>query len=408
MGYLKDTVKGVSWIGSFRAVNRGLTFIKTAILARLLTPAQFGVFGIATLALGLLEVITETGINIFLIQDKGELDEYVDTAWIVSIGRGILITLLMLAASPFIASFFRSPESLRILIFISFVPFLRGFLNPSEVKFQKELTFNKEFWFRSSILLVDTAVAVGLSFLTRSVFALVWGLIAGVALELILSFTLIKPKPKLIFEKEKIKKVINRGKWVTAAGFFNYLFQNGDNAVVGRLLGEASLGIYSVAYKISSLPISEVSDVFVKVTFPVYVKILGDLKRLKTAFFKTYLVSSILITLLGLIIYIFSKEIVLIVLGPRWIEAIPVLKVLSLFGIIKGIAGPPLSLFLAVGKQEYVTATTLVGILALAIPIIPLTHKYGLIGTGMAVVVSSLATFPIIAYYIWKIFSGKK
>jgi lipopolysaccharide exporter len=404
MGYAKDTVKGISWMGGFRVVNRGMVFVKTALLARLLSPAQFGVFGIATLALGLLEVLTETGINVFLIQDKSDLDEYVDTAWIVSILRGLLISLIMLVMAPAVSSFFRSPESLAVLLLIALVPFLRGFLNPSEVVFQKELQFNKEFFFRSSIIFVDTVVAVVLSLITRSVFALIWGMIAGAILELAISFLLIKPRPKLAFDREKVKRVIERGKWITAAGIFNYLFSNGDNMVVGRLLGEAPLGTYSVSYKISTLPVSEISDVFAKVTFPVYVKISEDTKRLKRAFFRTFLVSGFLVTLAGLFIFIFSRQIVQIVLGPNWTAAIPVLKVLSVFGIVKGISNLPFSLFLALKKQEYVMGTTLVGIVALAASIIPLSLKYGLTGTGISVIVSTIATFPVLAYYLAKVF----
>jgi O-antigen/teichoic acid export membrane protein len=164
------------------------------------------------------------------------------------------------------------------------------------------------------------------------------------------------------------------------------------------------LGIYSVAYKISSLPISEIADVFAKVTFPVYVKISGDKKRLGKAYVKTMLGSGLLIILLGTGIYIFSKEIVLILLGPNWLAAVPVLKILSVFGIIKGISGTALSLFLAIEKQEYVMVVTLMGILGLAIPIIPLTLRYGLIGTGIAVIIGSLVTLPVIAYYIFRIF----
>lgn len=403
MGYLKDTIKGVSWVGGFRVTNRAVTFLKTAILARLLTPAQFGVFGIATIILAFLEVITETGINIFLIQDEGKLEDYLDTAWLVSIIRGTLISITMLLMSAPIAAFFNSPDSYKVLLLISLIPFARGFINPSVVKFQKELQFNKEFWFRFAILFVETTVAVYLSYITRSVFALIWGMFAGVAVELILSFAIIKPRPKLAFEWIKVKRVANRGKWITLAGVFNYLFQNGDNMTVGKLLGEASLGIYSVAYKISSLPISEISDVFVKVTFPVYVKIAGDIKRLRTAFAKTMLGSSMLVVIAGALIFFLAKPIVLIVLGESWLAAVPVVKILSIFGIIKGIAGPSLSLFLAVGKQEYLTYTTLLGIVALAIPIIPLTLKYGLTGTGISVIISSVVTLPLIGYFVYKI-----
>lgn len=408
MGYIKETIKGISWVGAYRVANRLMTVIKTAILARLLLPVQFGIFGIAMLALGFLEIVTETGINVFLVQEKSEIKEYLDTAWIVSIFRGILITIFLLLVSPLVSKFFNSPESLPVLLIISIVPFVRGFFNPAEARFQKELTFDKEFWYRFAILFLDSLVAIVLAIATHSVFAMVWGLIAGVILELILSWIVLTPRPRFNFDKEKVKRIINRGKWMTGASIFSYLFQNGDNMTVGKLLGEGPLGIYNVAYKISSLPISEISDVVTRVTFPVYTRISTDYERLKKAFIKTTLVSGLLITLAGIGIYIFAKEIVMIVLGPNWIAAVPVLKILSIFGVVKGASFVPVSLFLAVNKQEYVTYITLLGIVGLFIPIIPLTLKYGLMGTGYSVIIGSLITLPLIIYYILKIFRNLK
>src|SRR3989344_7147166 len=115
MGYLKDTIKGVSWMGGLRVGTRAVTFLKILILARILSPNEFGLFGIAMLALAFLEIVTETGINIFLIQEKADLDKYNDTAWVVSIVRGCLMSLALFIASPFITAFFNSPGALNIL-----------------------------------------------------------------------------------------------------------------------------------------------------------------------------------------------------------------------------------------------------------------------------------------------------
>jgi O-antigen/teichoic acid export membrane protein len=177
---------------------------------------------------------------------------------------------------------------------------------------------------------------------------------------------------------------------------------------VAKLLGDASLGVYNVAYKISSLPISEIADVVSRVTFPVYIKIGRDYQRIKNAFSKTMLISGGLILAAGIFIFVFSQQIVLIVLGQNWTVAIPVLRVLSVFGVIKGISGTAMSLFLAVNKQEYVMTVTLLGIVGLFIPIIPLTLKYGLIGTGMSVIIGSLVTVPLIIYYTMKVFASLK
>ena len=395
-------------MGGLRASTRVIAFVKIALLARILSPSEFGLFAIASLVLAFLEIVTETGINVFLIQEKERIENYLNTAWIVSIFRGILITLLLLISAPFISSFFKSEDSLNLLLLISLVPFIRGFINPALVKLQKELLFGKEFLFRFAIFSFDALVAITLSLTTGSAISLVWGLIAGVFLELILSYLLIKPYPKFVFEAVKAKRVISRGKWVTLAGIFDYLFREGDDIVVGRFLSVSSLGIYQMGYKISTLPITEVADVVIKVTFPVFVKISQERERLKRAFLKSLAAVSLIVIPFGIILFIFTQEIVLILLGEKWTEVEPILKVLAAFGVVRAITSTTYPLFLAVKKQQYVAILTLVGILGMTVSIIPLVRSYGVIGAGISALIGAIIVVPFAVFFTIKLFTKRK
>lgn len=407
MGYFKDTLKGVSWIGGLRGLTRLIAFVRIAILARLLSPAEFGLFGIASLILAFLEIITETGINVFLIQEDSEIEEYVNSAWIVSILRGLLISLLLLALSSPMANFFNSSDATKLIVLLSLIPFLRGFINPAIVRFQKELEFNKEFVIRSLVFAFDAIVAITLGYYLRGAEALVFGMVAGVILELILSWYLIKPRPRLIFEKEKVKKVLSRGKWVTLAGIFDYFFNHADDIVVGKLLDIFSLGLYQVAYKISTLPITEVADVFNKVTFPVFVNIRYDLDRLKRAYLKTTLTVSLITIPFGLFLFFFPREVILLILGPNWLGIDEVLRALAIFGVVRAITGPSLSLYLSLKKQEYVTGYTFLSTLGLAVSVIPLVRTYKILGAAIAANIGLFVSLPLMAYYSAKILRSK-
>lgn len=403
MGYFKDTIRGISWMGGLRVSTRVIAFAKIAILARLLTPSEFGIFGIASLVLILLETITETGINIFLIQEKADLDDYVDTSWIVSIARGIFISLFLFLVTPLIAIFFKSPESRNILYLICLVPLVRGFINPAIVRFQKDLHFGKEFVSQFSIFTFDTLVAVWFAFVTRSAISLVFGLLAGAALELFISFVFISPKPKIRFEPAKVKKVVGRGKWLTLSGIFNYLFENVDDAAVGRLLNTSSLGLYQVAYKVSTLPITEIANVVIKVTLPIYVRISGDLDRLKRAFLKTLVVVTLITLPIGAILLIFTEPMVLLAFGEKWVGIIPIIKVLSFFGVVRAISATSYPLFLALKKQEYITVITLIGILGLVIPLIPLINALGTLGGAISALIGAIVMIPAVSWYTFKV-----
>ena len=393
-------------MGALRGAGRLMAVIRIAVLARLLAPQQFGLFAIASLAIALLEMLTETGINVFFIQEKDRVKTYLDTAWMISIVRGFVIFLVLLITAPFIAQFFKNQDAVALLRVISIVPLLRGFINPAEIKFQKKLQFSKEFRFRFFIFLFDGIVAIIAALVTRSVYSLVLGLISGVILEIAISFLFIKPVPKLSFESVKIKKIVGRGKWVTLAGIFNYLFHNGDDIVVGRLMDSYYLGVYQLAYKITSLPIYEAGEVFGKVTFPVYAKIAGDKKRLKKAFIKITLAISAFVIPFGLILFLFPKQLVLLLLGDKWLDAVPVIKVLSVFGVIRAIAGSSSALFLAINKQEYVTALTFVSIIGLVLTIVPLVNKYGILGAGYSALIGTFLAIPVIGFYLLCIFKN--
>ena len=145
-GYTKDAVRGFSWIGSFRISSRMISFLRTILIARILSPAQFGVFGITAFVLSFAEIITETGINILLIQEKGNVKSYFNTAFVISVIRGFIISVLILISAPFIANFFNNEDLIPLLQLVSFVPFIRGFINPAVILFLKNLDYKREFY----------------------------------------------------------------------------------------------------------------------------------------------------------------------------------------------------------------------------------------------------------------------
>lgn len=405
MGYLKTTVYGVGWIGGLRIFTRVLAYIKLAVLARMLLPSQFGVFGVASLALAFLEVFTQTGVNIFLIQTKKDIGKYINTAWTISIVRGIFITVLILIFAKPLSDFFNSPASYNILILISIVPLLRGLINPSVVTMKKDLQFRKEFAINGSVFMFDTIVAVSLALITRSEMSLVFGLIAGVIAENVLTHALFRPRPRLIFRKNVAKEIVSKGKWITGDRIFQYIFRQGDDIVVGKLMGEKSLGLYQVGYKISTLPVTEISDVVHRVTFPIYSKISSEKQRVQKAFYKTLSVILILSFLLGSVVYLFPEEIIVVILGENWLEISNLLRVLIIFGFIKSVANSTDALFFAMEKQKYVSATSFVSTGILILIIIPMVSSFGLMGAAYSAIVGVLASVPVRIYLVKKVFA---
>lgn len=388
-------------MGALRAFTRGLAVVKTIILARILLPAQFGVYGIATVVLGFFETLTETGINVFLVQKKEGIAKYVNSAWVVSIIRGVLISLIILLLIPLITLFFNSPEAKTILYLTSLVPFIRGFINPACIKYQKSLEFKKQFFYDSSLFFLDFVIAVTLGFLTKSENALIISMIITALVEVVVSYIIFDPKPKLKLNKSRFLEIIGTGKWITGASIANYIFENVDDMFVGRLLNTNALGIYQQGYKIASLPSSEVGEVFNKVTFPVYVAIGEDVKRIKRAFLKTLGIITFFVTIYGFIVFNYSDKIVYYLLGPNWYDAIPVLQVLSIYGVVKAISNSFFSLFLGLKRESIVTFTSIVRAVVLVASIYPFIKIFGILGAGFSAILAAVVSLPFFIYFAW-------
>ncbi|HVA96935.1 MAG TPA: oligosaccharide flippase family protein [Candidatus Acidoferrales bacterium] len=406
MSHTKDVIKGISLIGFLRFSTKGIGFLETIILARILAPSQFGAYGIALLTLGLLEVITETGVNIVLVQEK-EIEDFISSAWIVSIARGIVITFALYFSSPFIAGFFHSPQALILLQFMSIVPLLRGFINPAVVKLQKNLQFGKDFSYRFTVLVVDTVTSVIVTYLTKNPIGIVVGLLSGVIVEVILSFAVISPRPWLSFKKEYIKKIFHGGKWITFGGIFDYLFENADNIVVGRLLGASSLGIYQLAYSLAVMPLTEVGKVFQYVGMPILVKISDDMFHLRNEFSKSIFISLTLTIPFVLIIILFPGLFVWL-LGNKWSGIEIVLPFLAGVGLLRALTGTSSALFYSMKKQKIPMITTFITSLGLVLLIIPLVSLYGIVGAAIAALISSVIALPFTGIFVWKELRTKK
>jgi len=408
MGYFKKAFINTFWAGLSRISVRLLTFVKLFILARILNPSDFGAVGVAGLVLAFLEIFTETGINIFLIQQKKHIDKYINTAYVVSVVRGILIFLIIFLTSPLISSFFSSDKSLCLIKLISFTPLIRGFINPSVVKLRSELRFRKEFFLTGAISFTEALVAISISLYTKDPKAIVLGMIASAILEVVLTHILFVPKPRLKFDLSKIKTVINRGKWLTAAGIFNYLFENIDDIYVGKMFSDFSLGIYQVAYKLSSLPITEFGNVINRVTLPVMVKINNNKNRLFRAYLKSFLIVNITSFIFSLVIYFFSYKMIVILLGNSWVEADGVVKIMAFFGFARSITVSSYPLFLSLKRQDIVSKITFANILFLIVGLFLFIKPYGFLGVGMAAVLGAVFGIPLTIYFAIKVYFEKE
>ena len=383
-------------MGGLRLFTRIATLIKTAILARILMPSDFGQFGIAALSLGFFETLTETGINQAVIHSDRKTEELVDSAWVVSIIRGGLISILIFVASWPVSNFFHDTDIKSLIWLTALVPLVKGFINPMVIKFIKELEFSRELKFRSILVVVDIITAVAAALVLKSATALVLALLAVGGFEVLMSFLWFSVRPRMKFRPEYLKEILGYGKWVTLSGILSWAASEVDDLVAGRWFGVSALGIYQAAYKISTLPVTEISGTVNQVAFPVLSKVKTERERFWKVFGGSISLISLISLIGGVILWFFPSQVVAILLGKQWLEAVPLIRYLAVFGIIRSLESGLQPAFLAMGKPQVASWGNAIKVIVLVIGL-SVWGRGGILGVALAALVSGAAVIP---YYL--------
>lgn len=402
----KKSISAGSWLAGYRFLARLLNLIKTPIIARILTPAQFGVFGVVSIALNLFETFSETGLEQALIQ-KSELKQtHVSTAWLITLVRSLVISLGLWLSAPLVAQFFGLSEATLMIQVIAITPVLRALRNPSMIYYKKRLDFKRETVMLGLGSLTEVVLAIALTIRLENEWALVWAIVGGAVAELVSSYILFALPSWAGMDWSEGRKLIKFGGWIWSSSVLSYLANQGDDIIVGRILGAAPLGLYQNAYKIASLPATQISGTITQVTFPAFAAIQDDQVRLKRAFYKSLWFTLITTVPVSMVIMVAAHPLTLLIFGENWLELAPALSVLGLYGIIRSILGVLGPLAVAKGKPELITYSGLVRTCALFILIYPLTNSYGIVGAAWATVISIFVSLVALTFKLRRIFTN--
>ena len=385
--------KGGFWVFFLRITNRGFSLIRLIILARILSPDDFGLMGIALLTMSTLETFSQTGFQQALIQKKEDIKSYLDSAWTVLILRGFALFIILYFIAPYAAVFFNASEAKPIIRVIGFSILFQAFTNIGVIYFQKELEFSKQFIYQFSGTLADFIVAISAVLILKNVWALVFGLLAGNVVRCFVSYLIHPYRPKLNFALEKTKELFGFGKWILGSSILVFLITQGDDIFVGKILGTTVLGFYQLAYRISNMPATEITHVISQVTFPAYSKLQDNIAKLREAYLKVLQVTAFLSFPIAGLIFALAPDFTKIFLGEKWMPMVPAMMVLVWWGVIRGLVGAMSPVFLSIGKPEILTKMQFFQSVLLILLIYPLTVHWNILGTSFAVFLSAFAMF---------------
>lgn len=381
------TVKGGIWMTATNISDRSLQIVLLIILARLLSPTDFGLMGISLLTLNGLRRFSRIGFQDALIHRiERDVDEYLHTAWTIEVARGLLLASLAYTAAPAVASFFSEPRALDVLRVIAISPILNGLRNPAVVYFKKNLDFHKQFAYVMSGSVTNFVVAVGLAIIYQNVWALVLGYVSADVVRLLVSYGLDRFRPIPEFDREYFRDLFAFGKWITGTEALLFIANEGDDAVVGYVLTAASLGLYQVAYQIAKAPAAEVSSIVSSVTFPAYSKLQDDIDSLRAVFFKTIQVTTFVSFPVAVGIIVTAPVFVTGFLGSEWLPIIPVMQLIGVYSLLISLGATFGPVWKALGRPDYITKLVFTRIVIMAILIFPATSQFGIVGAAGVIV----------------------
>lgn len=334
-GLDRSLVRGIAWTGGVKWITQFVSWSVTLVMAHLLSPGDYGLFGMAMVYLGLAQLAAEAGLIAVIIRPR-ELDR-AQAAQLggLAIMTGVAACAVSIAMSSLIALFFRDARVSNLIVVLSATFIVRGAQMLPRGLLSRDLDFRRLAWLDAVESLGSALATVTLAFLGFGYWSLVFGGLIGSVLATVVCFVM---RPHAITFPRKFAAVAGSlafGGHVVLSQFAWYIYSNADFAVVGRMLGGAALGAYTLAWTIANVPVDRVSGLVGRVTAPVFAAVQHDLVALRR-YVCSLTEGLALVTVPACVgLAVVADVLVRALLGNKWEGAIVPLRLLSLYAAFR-------------------------------------------------------------------------
>lgn len=391
---MTSLAKGAGLMIVLRLAERSIGLVSTLILARLLSPSDFGLMAMAMSVLALIELMGAFGFDVALIQRQDAQRHHFDTAWTYNVLFSASMALLLLLCAPFAAEFYRNPDVGPVLSVLAIGALVQGWENVGTVTFRKQMHFGQEFRFLLSKKLISFTVTMVLAYTLRNYWALVGGIIVGKVFAVLLSYKIHPFRPR--FSLAASRDLFHFSKWLLVSNLILFLQNKSDSFILGRTVGAHELGLYNVGNEIAVLPSTELIAPINRAAFPAYSALTHDMEALRAKFVSVFSFISLLAFPMSVGLASVAEPAVAVLLGPQWTAAVPLVQLLTVCGLTSAIQSNLIMMIVALGKPK---ANTLLSA-GMLIPYLPAVAyaslHYGAIGAAWVhLVMSCLVLVPL-------------
>lgn len=354
-------VKGAAWVAVTRILVTVIGLVSTLVLARLLVPADFGLVAISASIIAMIMAVTELSLAQALIQKREPDDADYDTAFTLNLLRAAGLAALIAAAAWPVAWAYGDGRLKAIMLVTAASTLSGGLLNPRMVVFQRSLDFRQEFVLAVSQRLAGLALAIPVAAIYHSYWALVVGSIATQASAIVVSYALVRYRPRLTIAKWR--ELMSFSVWLSLTMGVRTLNWRIDTIVAGYFVGPRLLGFYSMADSLSSLATRETVAPIAATMFPAYSRIADDRDRLRGAYRRASAMLCAVAFPAGIGFALAAEPLIPLLLGAKWIEAVPMIQVLAPTVALSAMGWSMIPLASALGRTRSVFTREGIGLL---------------------------------------------
>ena len=374
-----------------------LGMLSTIVLARLLTPVDFGITALAGSAYAFFAVLGQFGFDSALIHLKDPDRSHYDSAWTANIIVGVIVAICMVIIARPVANFYNDPRIEHVVYAFSLLSLAKGFENIGIVDFRKYLRFRGDFYYFVLPKVISVVVGISAAVYYRNYWALVIGMIAAQVSALTYSYLSHPFRPRL--RLTHFHELFQFSRWILVGNVLSYLSKSGTEIILGRLRNPSDVGVFGIARQIALLPTEEISAPINRALFPSFATIANETDRARTAFLKVFGFTALITMPTAFGIFAIAPTLVDVILGPKWMDAAPILSVLGFVGAIEALRGACGPVLLASGIPRAVTVTLLIYIALLLPASVFLITSIGIIGVAYAMLIGSCLSTP---YVFWR------
>lgn len=347
-----DLTKGGAWMVAMRLLIRLLGLVNVVILARLLSPTDFGIVAMATLVVGLLQLFSDVSVDLLLLRREKIDDQLMNVAWTLQIIAGVAITLASLLLAPLLVLYYAEPRVSVAIFIVALQPAIAGFENVGVVQFRRRLQFQREFWYWVIRHVVRFLFGLGLALALRSYLALAVAVPMSSAITVAVSFCMSPFRPRLALSG--LKELWLSARWLVTLNVGQYLTYRSDEFVVGGFAGSSNMGAYYVASDVATIANRELVGALGRAIYPTLSLINGKAGETRSAFVRVFAFHVAACLAIGVGLALVAPDVVSLLLGDKWAVGIPVFQWIALCSVFEGLILATLPFFITTGRERFV------------------------------------------------------